>query len=421
MKGYSEALEYLLSLEKSGIIFGIENIQWILNSIGNPHSSFKSVHIGGTNGKGSVCSMLSCILKEAGYKVGRYTSPHLIDFNERISVNDLVIDDADIQDITDFILNRIDRNRQKRHFSFFDFTTALAFEYFSRKKVDIAVIEVGLGGRLDSTNVISPLLSIITNVEFDHIDYLGNDITKIAGEKSGIIKRQVPVITGADNPAFSIIEKTAEDNLSLLYLLGRDFFYTKQDEQVFSYKGIEKDLENIFLNLKGDYQMFNASLSICAAELLLSRGFEISDDDIYNALSCVKWEGRLETVRDAPVVILDGAHNNHAVKSLSEFIKTHYNKDRKLLIFGVMADKDYKNMLKELACLMDIVILTKPDTQRALSPYKMAGLIENCIVTEDVRSALKKAKMMANESDLILITGSLYTVGEAKKLLDEFF
>ncbi|MCX8111473.1 MAG: bifunctional folylpolyglutamate synthase/dihydrofolate synthase [Syntrophorhabdaceae bacterium] len=421
MKGYSESMEYLSGLERSGILFGLDNIKWILESIDNPQNKLKCVHVAGTNGKGSVSTMLSFIMKESGYRVGKYTSPHLVRFNERIVIDEKEIDDSDIVEIIDFIREKIERRGTKRKFSYFDFTTAMAFEYFYRKKVDIAIIEVGLGGRLDSTNVILPLVSIITNVELDHTDYLGNSLEEVAREKSGIIKERIPVVTGVDKRSISVIEEVAGQRSSPLLILGRDFFYKKQDEQVMTYGGHKKTLEDLYINLMGDHQLNNASIALCVIELLAENGYNIPDRAIYNGLANVKWPGRLEVVRREPTIILDGAHNLHAIGVLSQFIEARYVNTRKILIFGVLADKDYKGMLKRLIPIVDTVIFTKPDTQRALSPYKMANLVDNCIVTEDVKSALNKAMTLAGKDELILITGSLYTVGEAKKLLDEVF
>jgi len=421
MKRYSESMEYLSNLGNSGIIFGLENIESILQSIENPHKKLKFIHVAGTNGKGSVSTMLSFILKKAGYRVGKYTSPHLIRFNERITVDEKDINDVELSYIIDYIRKNIVDRGIKRQFSYFDFTTAVAFEFFYRKKVDIAIIEVGLGGRLDSTNVIFPILSIITNVAFDHQQYLGYNLEAIAKEKSGIIKERIPVVTGAEGDALSVIHDIAEKNSSLLYVLGRDFSYEKNKDQNMTYKGKGNPLKDIYINLLGDHQLKNAALALCATELLIDYGYKITNRAIYDAFLNINWQGRLEILQKNPLIILDGAHNPNAVEAISYFIKTHYNSKRKILIFGVMADKDYKGMLRELVPEMDVIIFTRPDTDRALSPYQIAHISEDCIITEDVKTALLKAKAVAGEDDLILITGSFYTVGEAKKLFHEVF
>ncbi|MCX5799232.1 MAG: bifunctional folylpolyglutamate synthase/dihydrofolate synthase [Proteobacteria bacterium] len=421
MKEYSVVLEYLYNLEKFGIVFGLENIQWILNLIGNPHNALKSIHVGGTNGKGSVASMLSNILKETGYRVGKYTSPHLVSFTERITINEEEIKEKEVVELTAFIREKAEAKDKNRFFTFFDFTTVLAFEYFYRKEVDIAIIEVGLGGRLDSTNVIRPLLSIITNVDFDHMDYLGNSIEDIANEKAGIIKEGVPVITGATGMPVHVIEEKAQVCKSPVYLLGRDFSYTKMGDQIMSYHGLSKDLGNVFVNLKGDHQLSNGAIALCAIEYLQSSGFPVNEKPIYDAMSHIQWQGRLEIVREKPTIILDGAHNPDGAHALSEFIQTHYMDKRKILVFGVMKDKEYERMLKALIPVVDVIILTKPDIERAFSPSSMQVYAKDAIVTDNVHNALQKAKNISGDEDLIVVTGSFYTIGEAKILINEIF
>ncbi len=421
MKGYSEALGYLYGLEKFGMVFGLENIAWILDLIGNPHRYLKTIHIAGTNGKGSVASMLSHVLKEAGYKVGKYTSPHLLSFTERITINEQEIAEEEVAALAEMIRDRAEEKDKGRFFTFFDFTTALAFEYFRRKQVDIAVIEAGLGGRLDSTNVLDPLIAIITNVAYDHTDYLGRDISDIAREKAGIIKRGRATVSGAEGVARQIIEDRAEELGSPLYELDRDFFYEKKAERMMSYRGLKKQIENLSISLMGDHQLKNSALALCAAELLPSCGYPIEEAAVRNGLAHTRWPGRLEIVRENPLIILDGAHNPDGARTLAEFLSSHYAERNKLLIFGVMKDKDYKEIVEIIAPHVSTTILTKPETERALPPRELEGRVKKAIVTEDMRSALALAKSMAGADDLILVTGSLYVVGEAKGILDEIF
>jgi dihydrofolate synthase / folylpolyglutamate synthase len=418
---YSDALSYLYGLEKFGMVFGLENIKWLLSLIDNPHSRLKTVHIGGTNGKGSVASMLSHILKEAGYTVGKYTSPHLVSFQERITVNEEEITEKEVSELTETIKKKVEKENKGKLFTFFDFTTALAFEHFSRKKTDISIIEVGLGGRLDSTNVIEPLISIVTNVSYDHMEQLGENISDITKEKAGIIKGNTPVITAAQGVSAQIIEATAESFNSPVYRLHRDFFYDKTGDQMMSYRGIGKNINNISINLMGDHQFDNGAISLCAAEVLSSSGFNIDDDSLHKGLSCIKWQGRLEVVKENPTIILDGAHNADSAHVLAEFFKSHYRDKKKILIFGVMKDKDYRKIIEKIVPFTDTVILTRPATERALLPSEMEGYVKNPFITEDVRSALIKAKTVADKNSLILITGSFYTIGEAKAIIDEIY
>ena len=290
-----------------------------------------------------------------------------------------------------------------------------------REKVDIAIIETGLGGRLDSTNVILPLLSIITNVAYDHTDQLGSSLGNIAFEKAGIIKQGVPIITACEGISEKIIEDRAKELHCQAYTLNRDFFYEKINDQRLAYKGISRNFGDVFVNLFGDHQLANCALALCAAEVLSSLGFFVEDDAILRALSRVTWQGRLEKVKEGPLVFLDAAHNPHGVHALSEFMHTHFLDKKKILVFGVMKDKEYEKMLEEIVPAMDTVILTKPNTERALSPYSMQACLENAIITDTMKKALEKARKLATEKDLILVTGSFYTIGEAKTIINEIF
>ena len=421
MTEYSNALTYLYGLEKLGMVFGLDNIKWILSVIGNPHESLKAVHIGGTNGKGSVAAMLSHILKAAGYRVGKYTSPHLVSFTERITINEERITEAEVTDLVAYIRQTVDGLDPKRTFTFFDFTTALAFEYFRKNNVDIAMIEVGLGGRLDSTNVISPLVSVITNVASDHMDYLGEDIAHITREKAGIIKEGVPVVTGAQELAGRIIEETGKINNSPVYVMGRDFSYEKKGTQTMSYSGLSIKLNDVFINLKGDYQLSNGAIALCAAELLSMLGFGMGQREVYDGLSRVTWPGRLEIIKEKPTILLDGAHNVDGIKTLVSFLKSQFSDRRRLLIFGVMKDKEYEKMLDELLPFVDEVIFTSSANERALLPESMKGFASKAIVADNPAWALKKAKSISNKNDVIIITGSLYLVGECMTIIKDVF
>ena len=418
---YEKTLKYLFGLEKFGMVFGLDNIRWLLEIVENPHHFIKTVHIAGTNGKGSTATMLTDILKEGGFRVGKYTSPHLVSFTERITVNEKEITEEEVADITEYIRGRVREKDKNRPFTFFDFTTALAFEYFRREKVDIAVIETGLGGRLDSTNVIVPLLSIITNIAYDHTDQLGSSLAKIAFEKAGIIKQGVPVVTACEGISRQIIEDKAKELQCRAYTLNRDFSYEKTGDQRLAYRGISRNFGDVFVNLYGDHQLMNCALALCAAEVLSPLGFFVDDDAILRALSRVTWQGRLEKVKENPLVFLDAAHNPHGIHALSEFIHTHYQDKKKILVFGVMKDKEYEKMLEEIVPAMDTVIFTKPNTERALSPYSMQSCLDNAIITDNMRNALEKARTEATEKDLILVTGSFYTIGEAKTIINEIF
>lgn len=418
---YSEALEYLYGLEKLGIVFGLENIRWLLTLMGNPQRFFRAIHIGGTNGKGSVASMLSSILKLAGYRVGKYASPHLVSFTERITVSDEEITEKEVAELTAEIRQKICREHGERPFTFFDFTTALAFEYFRRRQVDPALIEVGLGGRLDSTNVLEPLIAVITNVTHDHMDYLGDDLSDIAREKAGIIKDGVPVVTAAVDQPRRIIEETARQHGSPVYVMGRDFSYEKRGDQIMSYTGLRWTVDDLFVNLRGDHQFANAAVALCTAELLSGSGFDIKADHGRRGLATVIWPGRIEVVREQPTVILDGAHNTEGVRALVQFLKDHFSERRKVLVFGVLADKEYEKMVALLTPVVDTVILTRPSSERALAPADLQKRVGHGIVSKSLRGALETARAMTGGGDVLVVTGSLYLVGEARAIIDEIF
>ncbi|HVN97886.1 MAG TPA: folylpolyglutamate synthase/dihydrofolate synthase family protein [Syntrophorhabdaceae bacterium] len=412
-------MKYLFGLERFGMVFGLDNITWLLDAIGNPQDYIKTVHIAGTNGKGSTAAMLCNILKEGGFRVGKYTSPHLVSFTERIAVNEEEIEEHEVAQLVEFIRRAVDERDKDRFFTFFDFTTALALQYFREKQVDIAVIETGLGGRLDSTNVIEPLLSIITNVAFDHMEQLGDTIEKIAGEKAGIIKPGVPVITGCEGEAREIVKNRASALKDKTYVLDQDFSYEKTGDRRLAYRGIGRDLPDVTVNLYGDHQLTNCALALSASEVLSHSGFSVTDETIRHALSHVKWPGRLEKIGENPLVFLDGAHNPNGAHALSEFMRSHFQDKRKILVFGVMKDKAYDKMLEEIAPVVDVVIFTKPDIERALSPHELKAYVPHAMVADDTRGALTQAKAIATGDDLILVTGSFYTIGEAKTIINE--
>lgn len=418
MKDYFKTLEYLYGLEKLGIVLGLDSVGWLLSLVGNPERSFRSVHIGGTNGKGSVAAMVSAVLRKAGYRVGLYTSPHLVSFTERISVDGVRVTEQEVVEIAAHIKQLVDAKDPARKFTFFDFTTALAFQYFRQKEVQIAVVEVGLGGRLDSTNVLRPLVSVITNVDMDHRDYLGDTIEAIAREKAGIIKEGVPAVTGAEGTALEVLRAFAAGRTTL-YVRGEHFHYQRQGEQRLSYRGIGRDLENIAVGLRGDHQLFNATLALAVMELLASSGFPVPEQAIRDGIATLKWPGRLEVIREKPTVLLDAAHNLQGAEALAAFAKTHFTGKRKILVFGVMKDKDFKEMLGVLTPLVDRTILTRPSVARAASPHDLIPYAAGAVVTESVGDALDRAYGMAHEDDLIIVTGSFYTLGEVKELVEK--
>ena len=418
---YNRCLKTMCGLRRFGIILGLETIKDVLNALGNPQNNFVSIHVAGTNGKGSVAAALSSILHESGYKVGLYTSPHLVRFNERICINNRQISDADVVKSFKAVQQVHHGNRSP---TFFEFATAMALYEFGRQTVDWAVIETGMGGRFDATNVIQPAISIITNVSMEHRDYLGNTLARITREKAGIIKRGVPVVTAVkQKQAQAVVLRTAAKKSAPLYVLGKNFKVRRQGAGEFSYYGIENTWHNMHTPLLGHYQVENAALAIAACELLNKDSAEISRKNIQDGLSKTRWPGRLEIVSDNPCVILDGAHNLIAARNLSKYLSENLAHRRITLVVGILDDKPYGAMLKSLLPVCSRVIVTRAKTERALAPQRLYAAAEKIIsdvtMIPEVAAAARQAIETAGSDDVICIAGSLYVVGEAKEAIEK--
>jgi len=418
-KAYQESLGYLYSLEKFGMIFGLTQVERILEAIGNPQREVQAIHIGGTNGKGSTAAMMASILQKEGYRVGLYTSPHLIRFTERIKVNGREIEKEEVAELTKWMRERIEAANIPPPFTFFDFTTAMALLYFKQTVVDMAILEVGLGGRLDSTNVVDPLLSIITNISKDHEEHLGRSILKIAGEKAGIIKKDRPLVTSATQPqVLRLFSKICREKGSPYFRVGKEFRYVSMEDGNFNYEGLHRKLWDIHLNLMGFHQIVNATTALGATEVLEDLGYPVSIDAMVEGLREAEWPGRLERVSFSPQVILDGAHNPAGALVLKESLEKEFEYNHLILLIGVMKDKDIKSILHLLAPLADHIIFTRPHNDRAAPPALLKeALGENgkgAEIIEDLKEAIERGFSMAGEEDLLCITGSLYTVGEAR-------
>jgi dihydrofolate synthase/folylpolyglutamate synthase len=418
-KAYQRSLDYLYGLERFGMIFGLTQVEKILGAIDRPHQEVQAIHIGGTNGKGSTAAMIASILQKEGYRVGLYTSPHLLRFTERIKVDGKEIEGDEVVELTEWMRERIEAAGITLPFTFFDFTTSMAFLYFKRKMVDLAVLEVGLGGRLDSTNVVDPLLSIITNIDKDHMEQLGGSLLKIAGEKAGIIKKGRPLITAATQPpVLRLFSKTCKEKGAPYFRVGRDFRYAWAGDENFNYEGLHRKLWNVHLNLLGFHQMTNGTTALGAMEVLEELGYTVSTDAMMEGLKEVHWPGRLEMVSSSPRVVLDGAHNPAAALVLRAALEKEFQYDRLILLIGMMKDKDAKTFLKTLAPLADHIILSKPHTDRAASPSVLLDALgrngKKTEVIEAMKGAIERGLSLTREEDLLCITGSFYTIGEAK-------
>lgn len=428
---YNEAWDFLDQLQFFKIKLGLDSMNRFLARLDNPQAYVPFLHIGGTNGKGSVGATLHSILSTAGYKVGLYTSPHLSSVRERFKINNHYISRHDFSRQMEQIQNVLGQNQ----ITYFECTTTLAMLWFAQENVDLAILEVGMGGRLDATNVITPLVSVITNVSMDHEQYLGTTLEEVAFEKAGIIKPKVPVVSGvADDISRSVVVKQCREQGSPLYLSGRDFFgtYEDSDKNTWQYTGPSGCIyNNLPLAMQGSYQLSNASLALTTIQLLQDR-FPVSAQDICNGLSRTRWPGRLEHVTLHPQnttsgkpqhYLLDGAHNPAGVDALYLALSEDFNYKRLIMIWGAMADKDLHATLQVITPLVDSLILTRPESERSASPEELQTIIGDpaaapeTYLTQTVEEALSKAASLAEEDDLICIAGSLYLVGEARQLL----
>ena len=416
---YQKSLDYLYGLEKFGMIFGLTQVEKILSAIGNPHKEIQAIHIGGTNGKGSTAAMMSSILQKEGYRVGLYTSPHLIRFTERIKVNGEEIEEEEVAALAEWMRKEIEAAGITPPFTFFDFTTAMALYYFKQKLVDLAILEVGLGGRLDSTNVVDPLISIITNIAKDHEEYLGKSVLRIAREKAGIIKKGRPLITAATQPqVLRLFSKVCEEKASPYLRVGKEFRYVRIEDGDFDYEGLNRKLWGIHLNLKGFHQVINATTALGAMEVLEDQGYRVSTEAMVDGLREVDWPGRMEMVSTSPRVILDGAHNPAGALVLKESLGKEFQYEHLILVIGIMKDKDIQSMLHLLAPLADHIVLTQPHTDRATTPSLLKKALgqneKKAEIAEDLEEAIERGLSLTQKEDLLCITGSLYTVGEAR-------
>lgn len=419
---HHETLAYLYGLERFGMVFGLENISRLLQALGDPHLNLKVIHVGGTNGKGSVSAMMASVLQEEGYRVGLYTSPHLVSFTERIQINGAEIAWEEVVRLTDLLRRRVEEEKIPQRFTFFDFTTALAIYYFSQQGVDIAILEVGLGGRLDSTNIVNPLIAVITTVDRDHFQILGERIEDIAIEKAGIVKQGVPLVSGATQPeVIEILEELCRKLEAPMRLQGRDFGGERIAPRTLNFHGHTWRLEDIRLGLAGSYQIANATVALGGLEALGERGYGVEEESIYRGLAAVRWPGRLEIVHNAPQILLDGAHNPAAARSLREALQEEFDYRHLYMVMGIMEDKEVSVIVAELAPLASVFIATRPHNPRAMSPHRVAEIAQDyckaVTVMEEVSEGVKYLQKVAREDDLIVVTGSLFTVGEVRDRL----
>ncbi len=418
MATYSETLNYIFNLRGGEIDLRLHRVEQALSLFDHPERRYRAFHIAGTNGKGSTAAMLHRILSAQGYRAALYTSPHLVSFTERIRVGDEEISQEEVVELAEEIKSR--SAGAGVSLTFFEFVTVMALVHFARRKVDVAVVEVGLGGRLDATNLVLPAVSVITTISKDHEAYLGNDLLSIAREKGGIIKKEVPVVCGSLSPEVGeLLSRMAAAQGSPGYFLGADFSFALKDDGLFDYKGLKWNFSDLSLALRGRYQRSNAALALGALEIA-AQDFPVDQAAVREGLRTVSWPGRLEVVRDRPLVILDGAHNGEGVRALAGEMREFRGLKKIKILFAAMEDKDWPYMLGELAAVASELFLTRVSMQRSADPWKIGAALGAKIpftVVEEPARALRSLLERAGPEDVILVAGSLYLLGEVRPLL----
>ncbi|MBU3181480.1 bifunctional folylpolyglutamate synthase/dihydrofolate synthase [Clostridium psychrophilum] len=442
---YDEAIAYIKNTAKFGSKLGLERTEKILELLGNPHKKLKCVHIAGTNGKGSITAMLTTILVESGYKVGSYISPFIEEFEERIQINNKNISKTDLSDIITEVSKAVEKVVELGYSNptEFEIITCAGFLYFYNNNVDFAVVEVGLGGRLDSTNVITPILSIIASISLDHTLILGDTIEKIAYEKAGIIKPSISVVVfPQQKESEEVIDKICNQKKCKIIKVRRDsavylgkknlqhiLISPEEKETYISNSLITQKIEihtlidnySINLSLLGKHQLLNCSVAIHAIEELRKRGVEVSKDNIITGLGKVKWPARLEVMNRRPLVVIDGAHNIDGIKNLTQSLDMYFNYDKIILILGILADKQVEDMIKTIVPKVSRVITVTPHSVRAELSQELKIQVEKytteCEAIEDYEQAYKKALSYCSDKDLLLVCGSLYMVGDMRKII----
>ncbi|MBN2028416.1 MAG: bifunctional folylpolyglutamate synthase/dihydrofolate synthase [Actinobacteria bacterium] len=430
---FEEAEAYLDKAARHGIKPSLDRIRVLCSKLGEPQLKFPSIHITGTNGKTSVARMISSILEVGGRKVARYTSPHMQSITERTCINGRPISQREFAALLQKIVPQVEETDRETGdpLSYFEITTAMAFVHFAARKVDIAVVEVGLGGRWDATTLVDSHLQVITSVGMDHIAELGDTIEKIAWEKAGIIKEDSYVISAVADPgALEVIGDACDEKKSNLKLFGRDYqllynltygIETGRVGQAVGIQGLLREYPEIFVPLLGEHQAINAACAVAACEAYAGSLSALSSTEVEMGMRRVTSPGRLEVVSLNPLVLLDGAHNPDGASRLAHVIRNDLDYDKCVLVVGILEDKDVGQMLDLLLPIASTVIVTQSRDERAMPARRMAAMAEergyDCLVMESISEAVKFARTLATVTDMVCVTGSLYTVGEARTAL----
>lgn len=427
---YKETMEYIHNTEKFGVNLGLSRIEKLLQLLKNPHKKIKTIHIAGTNGKGSTTAMLTNILVTSGYKVGMYTSPFLEEFEERIQINNCNIPKERLCEVVatvkDASMVMIEEGFEQP--TEFEIITAVMFKYFYEEKIDLAVIEVGLGGRFDATNVIEPILSIIASISLDHMHVLGDTIEKIAFEKAGIIKENTPLVLYPQKASvLEVIKKVAEEKnvpITIVQENAAKFRKVNKTADMLTQEieiNTEKGRYISELKLLGTHQLLNTAVVVVACEKLIEQGYKISEKNINTGLSTVLWKGRMEIMSNNPLTVIDGAHNIDAIIRLRESVGKYFPNKNIILILGILSDKQVDNMVEVIAKDAKKVITVTPNSERAELAEDLLEIVkkvnDKCEYEKSYEEALRKAREYAESEDIILISGSLYMIGDMRKLL----
>lgn len=434
---YSEAVKWITELSSFGIRPGLDRMNLFMEKLGNPQRRLKFIHVAGTNGKGSVCAYLHEILHQSGYGVGMFTSPYIGKYVNRIQMNGEAISEDDLLQLVNKIKPIYNEIAETEHGAptSFEVSTVLAILYFATVAYpDYVVWETGLGGRLDSTNIVHPVISVITNIGLDHTDVLGTSVDEIAAEKAGIIQSGVPVVTAARaGEGLEVIMKTAKQHLSSCYVLDKDYridvLTRRENEQSFSFTGPFRVLEQLCISMNGAHQLNNAATALMTIEVLRQYMALISDEeDIRDALMKVKWPGRMEMVSQQPRILLDGAHNEEGAKALVASISDTYTYDKLHVVLGMLETKNHRGVIEHILSIANTVIVTQPEFVRRLDSEKLGAMIKEeaqrkgrsieVHIEPDWRRAVDRLQQMTGDNDLGVITGTLYLISDARTWIE---
>ncbi len=416
---YSSAVDYLYRLQRHGIKLGLETMTVLMVRLGTPQTRYRTLHIAGTNGKGSTAAMAAAVLQAAGYRVGLYTSPHLVEFRERIRVNGEMIAELQVAQLTEQLQTLCEPDLSP---TFFEYTTAMAFQHFADSGVEVAVLEVGLGGRFDATNVVMPMACAVTTISIDHQEYLGTTLSSIAFEKAGIIKPGVPVVLGRlEDEAWRTIEQVARERQAPVFRLNEDFRTEGEGPQQFSYRGLGMQYDGLSCALEGRHQLDNAACALALLGAAAPQGIAVTAEAVSAALRGVNWAGRLEVVDRRPTILLDGAHNPAAATALADYLtrsdRSHPSRPV-VLVLGMMRDKDHRGFFEPLSGLVDEVVLTQADLPRSATAQELRASLEGLLphphVVPSFSDAMALARQLAVPDGLVCVAGSLMLAGECK-------